>query len=127
MFQGSFKSVSRKFQGCFKKVSRVFQGNFKDVSGYFKKVSWMFQECFNKALFCNFVVACKTSQLPEQKKGLLHFLHCTNTCFAKLSSRNSNLKLSGVQSDLTKTSWLLKTFVKSFSSLWSLQMYIFSV
>ena len=30
----------------------------------------MFQECYNGVLFCNFVVAWISSQLPEQKEGL---------------------------------------------------------
>ena len=49
--------VQRKCQVCFKKISRVFQ------------------ECFNKVLFCDFVVAWISSQLPEQKEGLFeHYL-----------------------------------------------------
>ena len=31
----------------------------------------MFQECFNEVLFCDFVVAWISSQLPQQKEGLL--------------------------------------------------------
>ena len=30
----------------------------------------MFQECFNEVLFCNHVLACISSQLPEQKEDL---------------------------------------------------------
>ena len=67
-FQGSFKDILRKFQGCLKKVSSVFQENFK------KKVSMVFQEWFNEVLFCNFVFAWISSQLPEQKEGLLSVL-----------------------------------------------------
>ena len=36
MFQGSFKSVTRKSQECFEEVSGKYQGCFK-------KVSWVFQ------------------------------------------------------------------------------------
>ena len=89
VLQGSFKDVARKFQGCFKEVWRVFQGSFKNVlrkcQGYWKKVSNVFQEikkkvsrtfqeCFNEVLFCNFVLARISSQLPEQKEGLFFVL-----------------------------------------------------
>ena len=40
---------------------------FKNIS---KKVSRVLQECFNEVLFCNFVLAWISSQLPEQKEGL---------------------------------------------------------
>ena len=53
----------RKLQGCLKKVSSVFQDNSK-------KVSLVFQECLNEVLFCDFVVAWISSQLPEKKEGL---------------------------------------------------------
>ena len=43
MFQGSFKSVSRKFQECFKEVSRVFHGGLRGISRVFKKVLRVFQ------------------------------------------------------------------------------------
>ena len=43
MFQGSVKSVSRKFQGSFKSVSRKFWGNIKGVSRKFKVVLRRFQ------------------------------------------------------------------------------------
>ena len=61
MFQGSFKSVSRRFQGNFKGVSRkfkVFQVRLKGGSSNFKggcrkkfkrsvmEVSMLFQMCF---------------------------------------------------------------------------------
>ena len=55
MLQGSFKGL-RSLEG----VSRKFQ----------IKVSMVFQECFNEVLFCDFVVARISSQLPEQKEGL---------------------------------------------------------
>ena len=58
MFQGSLKGVLRMILGCFKEVSRVFQKSLKGVS---RKI----ERCFN------FVLACISSQLPEQKEGLL--------------------------------------------------------
>ena len=33
----------------------------------------VFQECLNEALFCDFVVAWISSQLPEQKEGLFNW------------------------------------------------------
>ena len=48
----------------------MFHGSFKAVSKMFKKVSRVFQECFNEVLFCNFVLVWISSQLPEQKEGL---------------------------------------------------------
>ena len=69
LFQGSFKSVSRKFQGNFKgvqirlktisssieRISRVFERSSTGVSGKFlwclrcfKKVPKKFPECFKK-------------------------------------------------------------------------------
>ena len=47
-----FKEVSIKFPVCFRKNSR--------------KLSRVFQECFIEVLFCNFVVAGHSSQLPCQ-------------------------------------------------------------
>ena len=35
----------------------------------------VFQECFNEVLFCNFVLAWISSQLPEQKGGLFFKEH----------------------------------------------------
>ena len=52
-FKICFKGVSRKFKGCSKKDFRVLQGSFNEV------------------LFCDCVLACISSQLPEQKEGLL--------------------------------------------------------
>ena len=53
VFQGIFKAVS-----SFKEVSRVFRESIKLVSRKISnKVLRVFQERFNKALFCNFVVA----------------------------------------------------------------------
>ena len=52
-------------------MSTVFQDNFKEkVSRCFKSVSMKF--CF-VILFCDFVVARISSQLPEQKEGLFDF------------------------------------------------------
>ena len=39
-----------------------------------KKVSWVFQECFNEVLFDELVVAWISSQLPEPKEGLLRII-----------------------------------------------------
>ena len=65
MFQGSFKDVLVKFQGCIKNVSCVFS----------RKLQIKFKECFKNILmkfcFCSFVVAWISSQLLEQKEGLL--------------------------------------------------------
>ena len=84
VFQGSFKSVSRKMEtfSYLKEVQRLFQWSFKpiaktfkEVSGVYKKVSSVFkensrelQECFNE-FFCDFVVAQISSQLTEQREG----------------------------------------------------------
>ena len=47
---------------------------FKEsVKCVFKKISRVCQECFKEVLFCNFVVAWISSQLPEQKEGLFIF------------------------------------------------------
>ena len=51
-------------------VSRVFKESIKCVSRKFKyQVSRVFLEFFNEVFFCN-VLACISSQLPEQKEGL---------------------------------------------------------
>ena len=66
------EEVSRMFQGCFmifKDVSRVFQGIFKKTFKVFQK---------------KFHVAGHSSQLPEQKEGLLLFsplFHNFQGCF----------------------------------------------
>ena len=90
MFQGSFKGVPTKIEGCSqipprelqvsvsKRSSKVFQVSFKAVSKTFKVVSRVFcvncvsrkYKYFNEALFCNFLLAWVSSQLPEQKEGL---------------------------------------------------------
>ena len=78
MFLEAFNSDSRelqrylkkKFKGCFKGVSRQFQRLLGKFQGNVEKVSSVFQENFNKVLFCNFVLAWISSQLPEQKEGL---------------------------------------------------------
>jgi len=46
MFQGSFKSVSRKIEGCFKRVFSGFQGYLKEVRRNFK----IGQMCFKRVL-----------------------------------------------------------------------------
>ena len=68
----SSKVFSRQFQKCFKEVLRVFKKRLKFISRKFrKKLSRMFQKCSNEVLFCNVVLAWISSQLPEQKEGLL--------------------------------------------------------
>ena len=71
--QGYLKEVQRVFQGSFKAVSKPFYGSIRGVKcvlrKFQKKVSRVFQECFNK-IFFNFVVARISSQVPEQKEGL---------------------------------------------------------
>ena len=51
MFQGSLKSVSRKFKRCFKEGSCAFQGSFKGGSrkfkGCFQEVLREFQKSFH--------------------------------------------------------------------------------
>ena len=67
--QGCFKGTSSQFQKRFKQVSRVFEESIECVSKKSNK-----KGCFNVVLFCNFVVAWISSQLPEQKEGLFfHF------------------------------------------------------
>ena len=92
MLQGSLRGVLRDILGWFKGASRylkevqkLFLGCFKDVLGKFlwclKNASSVFQKSFIKSFkyvsrifkwsfFCNFV-AWISSQLPEQKEGLL--------------------------------------------------------
>ena len=72
MFLENFKVDSREFQENLKEVQMAFQGTFKGVNESFMKVSSVFQEnfknfqeCFIYVLFCNFVVAWHSSQLPE--------------------------------------------------------------
>ena len=85
MFQGKFKGVPTKIEGCsqlpprelhvsvskkFKGVSSEFQDSFKNL---FKEVSRVFSvncvsrksKYFNEVLFCNFVLAWISLQLPE--------------------------------------------------------------
>ena len=80
MFKESIRCVS-------KKVSRVFQWSFKWGSRVFKRSSMgvlgKFQRCFNDVLFCKFVVAWISSQLPEQKEGLFDYLIILNYSFKK--------------------------------------------
>ena len=64
MIQGYLKKVQRGFKGNWKTVSKTFEGSFKESFS-------VFQECFNEVLFHKFVVAWLSSQLPEQKEGLL--------------------------------------------------------
>ena len=63
MIQGSFKGVQRGFQGSFKDVLRKFKGGLK-------KVSSVFQENLMK-FCCAIFFAWISSQIPEQKEGLL--------------------------------------------------------
>ena len=65
----SSNGVSREFQGTFKDILKKYQRCFKKIS---KQVSRVFQECFIEVLFCNFVVAWISSQLPKQKEGLFY-------------------------------------------------------
>ena len=69
MFQGSFKDIFKEVLG----VSNIF----KKISK--KKVPRVSQECFNEVFFRDLVVARISSQLPEQKEGLL----CPNYYFRK--------------------------------------------
>ena len=39
----------------------------------------VFQECFNEVLFCDFVVACISLLLAEQKEGLFLLEHNEGT------------------------------------------------
>ena len=76
MFQGNFKLLSTVFERSekrnFKEVLKVFQGNVKGVSKKFKRCFKKFSRVFQESLrvYCNFVVAWHSSQLPEQKEGL---------------------------------------------------------
>ena len=54
-----FLGISKGVKGSATNVSSEFQENFKN-----------FQECFIEVLFCNFVVARHSLQLPEQKEDL---------------------------------------------------------
>ena len=59
-------------QVCFKEILKRFKGLFERRSkGISQKVSKVFQKSFDEVLFCNFVVAWISSQLPEQKEGLI--------------------------------------------------------
>ena len=67
MLQLPFKGISRKFEGYFKKVSRKFQ----------KKVSRVFQECFNTVLLhgshCSYPSrrrVCFSKRLQDSFKGI---------------------------------------------------------
>ena len=59
-----------------KEVSRVlFKESVNCVSRKFQeKVSRIFQEGFNEVLLSNFVLACISSQLPEEQEGLSVFI-----------------------------------------------------
>ena len=68
----SSKGVSRQCQRCFKEVSWVYKESVKCASRKFqKKFQGSFKNVSIKFLFCNFVLARISSQLPEQKEGLL--------------------------------------------------------
>ena len=60
------QDVSSECQGSFKHFLRKFQGYLKKVPSVSRKF-----QCFNEVLFCNFLLAWISSQLPEQKEGLL--------------------------------------------------------
>ena len=75
MIQDNFNGIQENFEwwfkgasNWFKEVSKRFKESVKCVSRKFHK---KFQESFNEVLFCNFVLAWISSQLPEQKEGLL--------------------------------------------------------
>ena len=59
----------------------------------------MFQECINEVLFCDFVVAWISSQLPEQKEGLLE----SGRRFQQLNF--SKAPWSKIQSRLQQVNW----------------------
>ena len=93
MCQESVKGVVRNIEGCFngvlswfqvfmKEVQRVLQGGFKGLKEVSRKFCVVFRKFsrlllrefkgyFIEILFCNFVVAWHSSQLPKQKEGLL--------------------------------------------------------
>ena len=81
-FKGSFESVSRIFHKSFKEVSRTFFKCLIEVWSSCEGVSRMF--CFWK-----FIIACHSSQLPEQKEGLFNsksaFEHWTLTTLTTCS------------------------------------------
>ena len=75
MFQENFKVVLGMFQGCFTKVSgrsklqgcfMIFKGIHRVFQRCFKEVSRKLSRCYKKIH-----VAWHSSQLPEQKEGLL--------------------------------------------------------
>ena len=102
MFEESFKGVSRSFQRNSKVVSRKVIDDSRELSGYLKKFKWYFKgfsmqfqkvwkevsrnfkengkcvsrkfQCFNEVLLSNFLLTWISSQLPEQKEGLLNKL-----------------------------------------------------
>ena len=63
------KAVSKTYKESFLGVSRKSQVCFKNF--FYKNASRVFQRVFNEVLFFNFDLACISSQLPEQKEGLL--------------------------------------------------------
>ena len=65
-----FKRVLRQIKKHIKEVSRVFKEMGKCVSRKFTKKIRVFQKLFTEVLFCDFVVAWISSQLPEQMEGL---------------------------------------------------------
>ena len=62
--------VLNVFQGFFMEVLRVFQGR---LSGFPRNLSRRFKKV-HEVSFLTFVVAWISSQLPEQKEGLLLFI-----------------------------------------------------
>ena len=96
-FKGCFKEVSRKFKGCIKGISRnllkislgvsseiyeCYKGDLRifkevnEVSGVlrecFKEVFNVYQKSFKESFVVVVVVVLHSSQLPEQKEGLLN-------------------------------------------------------
>ena len=71
VFRVTFTGIPREFQGYVKEFHRVFQGIFR-IEEISKRGWRVFQECFTEVLFCNFIFAWRSLQLPEQKGGLFY-------------------------------------------------------
>ena len=106
MFQGSFKCVSRwrgvprdleNFKGASqvsKRSSRQFRRHLKEVLGFFsvfkkisKKVSMVFQECFNEVFFAILFLQGSHRSYPS-RKGL--FRLSRGSVFLHVFPHNSN-------------------------------------